>query len=191
MSAVLKAPKPRNVQELRSFLGLVNYYGRFIQDLATTAHPLNKLQRKDSPWEWSKSQDQAFEMLKSKLASADILTHYGVNLPLKLACDASCYWIGAVIVHVMPDGQERPIAYAPRSLSQPEKNYSQIEKEALALVYGVKKFYKYLYGRRFVLVTDHKALTTVLGPKTGVQTLAAARMQRWALTLSAYNIAFN
>ena len=87
----------------------------------------------------------------------------------------------------MPDGQERPIAYSSRTLSQPEKNYSQIEKEALALVYGVKKFHKYLYGRRFLLVTDHKALTTVLGPKTGVPALAAARMQRWALTLSAYH----
>ena len=64
VASVLKAPKPRNVQELRSFLGLVSYYGRFIQDLATTAHPLNKLQRKDSQWEWSKAQDQAFEMLK-------------------------------------------------------------------------------------------------------------------------------
>ena len=73
VTAVGEAPKPRNVQELRSFMGLVNYYGLFIRDLATIAHPLNKLQRKDSPWEWSKAQDQAFEKLKSKLTSADVL----------------------------------------------------------------------------------------------------------------------
>eukprot|EP00118_Oscarella_pearsei_P024180 m.300985 g.300985 ORF g.300985 m.300985 type:complete len:663 (+) comp40804_c0_seq14:1019-3007(+) len=183
----VNAPAPKNVSELRSFIGLVNYYGRFVPNLSTTISPLNKLLRKESKWEWSSPQKNAFESLKETLSSATVLTHYDGKAPLKLACDASCCGIGAVIAHVMPDGQERPIAYASRSLNKAERNYSQIEKEALGLVFGVKKFHKYLYGRKFTLVTDHKALTTVLGPKTGVPTLAAARMQRWALTLSAYH----
>ena len=79
------------------------------------------------------------------------------------------------------------IAYASRTLSQSENNYAQVEKEALALVYSVKKFHQHLYGRRFTLITDHKPLLKIIGPKTGIPPIAAARMQRWALTLSAYS----
>ena len=87
----------------------------------------------------------------------------------------------------MPDGAERPIAFASRSLSKSEKNYSQIDKEALGLIYGVHKFHSYIYGRKFTLITDHKPLTTILGPKKGIPAVAAARLQRWAVQLGAYN----
>ena len=86
----------------------------------------------------------------------------------------------------MENGDERPITYASRTLTKTEQNYSQIEKEALAIVYGVTKFHKYLYGRRFTLYTDHEALTIIFGSKKGVPTLAAARLQRWALILMAH-----
>ena len=86
----------------------------------------------------------------------------------------------------MPDSSERPIAYASRSLSSAEKNYSQMEREALGIIFGVKKFHKFLYGRSFTLVTDHKPLVTILSPTSPIPTLAAARLQRWALLLSAY-----
>ena len=84
------------------------------------------------------------------------------------------------------NGSECPIAYVSRTLSSSERNYAQIEKEALALVFGVLKFHQYIYGRRFTLVTDHKPLLSILGPKTGIPSLAAARMQRWSFLLSAY-----
>ena len=112
--------------------------------------------------------------------------HYDPKLPMKMAADASAYGIGAVISHVYSDGSERPVAFASRTLSPSERNYAQLEKEALALVYGVQHFHQFLYGRRFTLVTDHKPLTTILNPRKGIPSLAAARLQRWAIILSAY-----
>ena len=95
--------------------------------------------------------------------------------------------MGAVISHVFSDNSEHPIAFASRTLTASERNYSQLEKEALALIFWVQKFHRYLYGRKFNLITDHKPLTTILGPKKGIPSLAAARLQRWAILLSAYD----
>ena len=186
LTAIVKAPTPRSVQELRSFLGLLNYYGRFIPNLASLIHPLNRLLCKDARWNWTKKCAEAFDKAKQALVSSKVLVHYDPSLPLKLAGDASAYGVGAVISHVMKDGSEHPIAFASRTLTSSERNYSQIEKEALSLVFGVKKFHAYLYGRPFTLITDHKPLKTILGPKQGIPTLAAARLQRWALILAAY-----
>lgn len=118
--------------------------------------------------------------------SAPVLAHYDPHLPILMAGDASAYGVGAVISHMMPDGTERPVAFASRTLSPVERNYAQEEKEALSLIFGIHKFHQYLYGHTFTLVTDHKPLTTILGPKKGSPALSAARMQRWALLLSAY-----
>ena len=112
--------------------------------------------------------------------------HYDTSLPLKLACDASHYGVGAVIAHMLPSGEEKPIAYGPRTLSKMEQNYAQVEKEALAIIFGIQKFHQYIYGRKF-LVTDHKPLTTILSQsKGGLPALAAARRQWWAIMLSTY-----
>ena len=161
----------------------MNYYGRFIRQLATLVYPLNRLLCKRTPWAWSKSCQQAFTKLKARLASTEVLAHYDMKLPLRLDCDASAYGVGAVLSHKFPDGSERPIAYASRTLSDAEKNYAQIEKEGLALVFGIRKFHKYIYGRHFTLVMDHKPLLAILGPKKSLPTLAAARLQRWAILL--------
>ena len=186
VEAIVNAPSPKDVQQLRSFLGMLHYYGKFIPNLATLIHPLNELLHTGTKWKWSKECQEAFVKAKEKLSSADVLAHYDPKLPIRLAGDASAYGMGAVISHVYEDGSERPIAYASRTFTPTERNYAQLEKEAFSIVYGVRKFHTYLYGRRFTICTDHKPLTTILGPKTGIPPLAAARLQRWALTLSAY-----
>ena len=186
IKAVVDAPTPKNLSELKSYLGLLNYYGRFLPNLSSLIQPLNQLQSKDQKWEWSTACQQAFESSKQALVSSSALTHYDATKPLQLACDASPFGVGAVLSQYDADGTERPIAFASRTLSTAEKNYAQIEREALAIIFGVRKFHQYLYGRAFTLFTDHKPLTSILGPKTGIPTLAAARMQRWALILSAY-----
>ena len=186
VEAIQKAPAPTNVTELKSYLGLLNYYGKFLPQLSTVLQPLHQLLRADHPWEWTGECEQSFQESKQRLLDSQLLVHYDVKKPMKLACDASSYGIGAVISHVDEDSTERPIAFASRTLSSSERNYSQLEKEALSIIYGVKKFHSYLYGRTFTLETDHKPLTTIFGPHTAVPTLAAARLQRWALILSAY-----
>ena len=112
--------------------------------------------------------------------------HYDRDLPIRVAADASSYGLGAVSSHVLRDGTEHPIAYVSRTLTPSEKNYAQVKKEALAIVFGVRKFHQYIYERKFTLVTDHKPLLTNLGPKRGIPSLAAARMQRWSFLIPAY-----
>ena len=178
LDAITHAPEPQNVTQLKSFLGLLNYYGKFIPNLATLIHPLNHLLREDVKWKWTAECAKAFAEAKQVLTSSKVLVHYDPTLPITLAGDAPAYGIGAVISHVMPDGTEHPIAFASCTLSPSERNYAQLEKEALSLDFGIKRFYQYLYGRKFTLVTDHKPLLAILGPKKGILPLAAARLQR-------------
>ena len=165
---------------------MINYYGKFIPNLSSINHPLNNLLRTGQKWKWTRQCAKAFQEAKEKLSTAEVLAHYDPRVPIRLAGDASSYGIGAVLSHVFADGTERPVAYASRTLLPNQQNYAQVEKEALSLIFGVQKFHQYIYGREFTLVTDHRPLTTIFGPKKGVLPLAAARLQRWALLLSAY-----
>ena len=184
VQAICDAPIPQNVSELRSFLGLVNYYQRFVPNMSSLVYPLNQLLGKGVPFQWSSAQDDAFRIVKTKIASADVLTHFHPDFPLLLATDAAPYGIGAVLSHRMEDGTERPIAFASRSWSTAVKNYSQIDKEALGIVRSVKKFFAYLYGHHFTLITDHKPLTSIFHPAKSLPELSAARLQRYAIFLS-------
>ena len=121
-------------------------------------------------------------MTKAEINSDKVITHYDVTLPIVLACDTSQYGVRAVISH-QTEEEEKPIAFSSKTLTKSELNYSQLEKEALSIIFGIRKFHKYLYGRKFVLLTDHKPILTILEPTTGVPTLSAARLHRWALGL--------
>ena len=158
----------------------------FLPNIATLLHLLNELLQLKHRWKWTSEYQSAFRRAKDLLTSSSVLTHCDPNLPIRLAADASAYGIGAVLSHVLPTGKEKPVAFISRSLSASEKNYAQIEKEALASVFGIRRFHQYLYGRLFTLLTDHRPLTTILGPTKGIPPIAAARLQRWAVQLAAY-----
>ena len=185
VDSLAAAPEPGNVDELISFLGAVNYYRRYLPNLSSVIAPLDKLRGKGVPWKWSKEEREAFSKLKSLLCSESVLTFYDPRLPLKLDCDASKSGIGAVLSHIMLDGSEKPIEYVSRTLSSAEKNYAQIDREALAIIWAIKRLHIYLYGRKFRLVTDHKALVRIFGDKP-IPEMTASRITRWALFLMNY-----
>ena len=178
IKAVEDAPVPLNVTQLRSFLGLLNYYRSFLPNIASVLHPLNELLQANRKWIWSQECEAAFQNAKEMLVTSNVLAHYDPTQPIRLAADASAYGIGVVISHVLPSGEEKPVAFASQTLTQSERNYAQIEREVLALVFGVKRFHQYLYGWKFTLLTDHRPLTTILGAKKGIPPIAAARLQR-------------
>ena len=140
-------PAPSSVSQLKSFLGQIQFYNKFLSDAATTLEPLYGLKRKNIPWVWGKREQSAFENIKNKLCSDNVLANYDPNLPLGVSWDASDVGVGAVLFHRYPDGSERPIENASSTLNKAEINHSQIQKEALAIVFGLKKFYRYLNGR--------------------------------------------
>ena len=117
LKVILEAPAPKDLNQMRSFLSLVNYYAKFIPNLSTVLHPLNRLLRQDVSWEWDELCEDSFKLAKQSLASSRVLVHYDSTLPLKLAGGASEYGVGAVLSHLCPDGSERPIAFASRTLS--------------------------------------------------------------------------
>ena len=114
------------------------------------------------------------------------MTHFDPNQEIVVAADASDYGIGAVISHRFKDGSENGFAHISRALTDAEQKYGQIEKEGLAIIFAVRKFHKYIYGRTFTLLTDHKPLLSIFGAKKGIPAYRANRLQRWALVLLAY-----
>jgi len=173
VAALKEAPTPTNVTELRSFLGIVNYYGKFLPHLSSKLSPLYSLLHKNKKWAWTDSQDKAFKMAKEALQTDSVLVHYDSTKPLLLACDASEYGIGAVLSHILDDGQEKPVAYASRTMSTAERRYSQLEQEVLAIVFGVKKFHNYLYGRPFTIESDHQPLSHLFNETKGIPVMAS------------------
>ena len=141
-----------NTTFLVTRVGLLNYYIWQLsgQPIATILHPLNQLLLKIRKGHWSQECAEVFQAAKKGLTSSQVRVHYDPTLPIKVAADASAYGLGAELSHVLPDISERPIAFASsRSLTPSEKNHAQIEKEALALIFAVKKFHKFLYRRKF------------------------------------------
>ncbi|XP_054287580.1 uncharacterized protein K02A2.6-like [Macrosteles quadrilineatus] len=187
IEAIQKAPKPTNVKQLRSFLGSINYYERFIPRLHALCSRLHRLTSNRSKWIWTEKEDEVFTKVKMILSEEDTVVPYDESKPLVLVCDASEDGLGSVLMHKCEYGLEKPIAYASRTLSDAEKRYSNIDREALAILFAVRKFHQYVYGRSFTLVTDHKPLQRIFGENRNLPKVMNNRLVRWALELNQYN----
>lgn len=187
IDAIVKMPEPTNVSEVRAFIGSLNFYRMFVKNMSTILAPLYELLKKNSSFVWSEECKQAFRSVKQILSSDKVLCHYDNSRPVKLICDASDKGISAILVHLFDNNMERPIAYASRTLSQAERKYCILDKESLAIVFGVKKFFQYLYGTKFTLECDNKALVHIFAPDKDIPTLANSRLQRFALILSTFD----
>lgn len=157
IEAVQKFPRPSKVRDVQSFLGLLNYYRKFIQNFSKIASPINNLLKKDTLFEWTEECESSFKELKGFLVNPPLLIYPDFDLPFNLTTDASKLAIGAVLSQSKV-GLDKPIAYASRSLSKTEQNYSTTEKELLAIVWAVKNFRSYLLGHKFYVYTDHQPL---------------------------------
>jgi hypothetical protein len=185
--AIEKTPPPRNVKELQAFLGLINFYDRFMPHKASVAEPLYRLLDKEGQWKWEESHQEAFEKMRKMLSSKDTLVHYDLKKKLILSCDASHYGLGAVLEHEMSDGSVRPVMFASRTMNAHERNYAQIDKEAAAIIFGLKKFHQFISGRRVIIKTDHKPLLGIFDSKRPIPNIISPRMLRWALLLNSYD----
>jgi len=181
ISAVTNFPIPKSIKDIQSFLGLSGYYRRFISNYSKITKPLTALLKKDIPFNFDQNCLNSFNLLKQSLTKAPILQYPNFEEPFILTCDASNFAIGSVLSQG-PLNKDLPIAYASRTLNQAEVRYSTIEKELLAIVWSVRHFRPYLYGRRFLLVTDHKPLTWLFSIKD-----PGSRLARWRLKLEEYD----
>nr|XP_041633522.1 uncharacterized protein K02A2.6-like [Drosophila kikkawai] len=173
---------PKNKEEVRSFLGLVTYIGKFVSDLADNTEPLRKLLKSHETFCWGQPQEEAFQNLKVKISAVPMLSYFNLQDKTCLIADASPVALGAVLVQFDKSNTARIISFASKSLSSVERKYSQTEKESLALVWAVEKFYYYLAGLQFDLITDHKPLETIFKPTSR----PPARIERWLLRLQSY-----
>ena len=171
---------PKNVKQVRCFVGLASYYRKFVKDFASIAKPLNDLLKKETNFLWTPECQKSFEILKEKLISPPILIYFKDNAPIILHTDASGYGIGAVLCQEI-DSKEHVVAYASRSLNKYESKYGITELEALAVVWAVEKFRNYLFGHDFLLITDHHSLCYLNKKKE-----LTGRLSRWAAKLSEY-----
>ena len=179
---IVEAPRPQTKKQVRSFLGLTGYYREYIPNYATIALPLTELTKKgkSNQLEWGERENDAFTELKGCLAAPPILRLPCFDKLFKLKVDASDKGIGAALMQEHA-GNDFPVAYASKKLLPREQNYSTIEKECLAIIWAVKKFDYYLYGRQFEIHTDHKPLVYIQGKK-----FENKRIMRWSMILQDY-----
>lgn len=182
VEAIMKLPEPRNHKELQSFVGMCTYYRRFYDRFAQFIDPLRNLLSSKNKFEWTTAESQAFVDLKNKLSEYILLSHYRRDVPFCIQTDGSKQAISAVLFQFGDDGKQNIIAVVSRCLTSYERNYTATEVELLAIIYAVIKLRRYLLGKTFKIITDHKALIFLL--KT---TYYTSRLMRWILVLQNYD----
>ena len=176
---IKKTPAPTNVSEVKSFIAMTNYVSRFIPNYSTTTEPLRALLKKDAEWQWNNEQQQAFDQLKADLSSETVMTYFDPNKETQIIVDASPVGLGAIMLQ-----EGKVICYASKSLTDVETRYSQTERENLAIVWAIEHWHIYLFGHKFVLISDAKALENIYGnPKSK----PPMRLERWRMRLQAYD----
>uniref|UniRef100_A0A674AFT5 ribonuclease H n=1 Tax=Salmo trutta TaxID=8032 RepID=A0A674AFT5_SALTR len=180
VTAIKQMPRPTDVQGVQCFLGMVNYLAKFCSPATELCEPLRQLTHKDSLWEWSERHEQAFNKIRDTIAQNPVLKYYNPTEQLVLRCDASESGLGAAL---MQGGQ--PIAYASRALTETEKGYAQIEKELLAVVFGMERFHQFTYGRTVAVQSDHKPLESIM---TKPLLSTPKRLQRMLMRLQNYEV---
>ena len=179
-------PRPNNVKGVRSFLGLINQYARFSSEIEETSHPIRELRKKNIVFIWEEAQENSFRELKDIFEKPTILAFFDIKKNSIITTDASNQGIGAILSQMDDKGNRRIVAAASRSLTETEKKYAVIEKEALGVVWGLDKFNYYVNGATITIETDHKPLITLFGKKE-VEKIPI-RIQRYRLRLMRYVI---
>lgn len=165
IKAITEMPTPKDAAEVKRFVGMVNYVGKFSPRIAELTQPLRDLLKADTDWVWGSAQQRAFDELRKELSSPTVLAQYCLNRETKVAADASSFGLGGVLSQKQPSGEWRPVAFISRSMTDTERRYAQIEKEALALTWACERFQSYLVGMDFLIQTDHKPLISLLGSR--------------------------
>src|SRR5258708_17415837 len=181
VNAVTSWPIPKNIYELRSFLGLAGYYRRFVKDFSMIASPLTSLLHKDTKYEWTAQQDDAFNELKQAVSTAPILIIPDPHLPYTVVADASGYAIGAALCQDHGNGLQ-PCAFLSRKMNDHERNYAVHEQELLAIVHALREWRHYLLGNRIIIITDHRSLQYL-----STQFKLSARQTRWSEFLQQFD----
>ena len=165
-TAILAMKPPSSITELRRFMGMVNQMSKFSPNIAHISKPLRELLSTKRVWTWSSAQEESFKKLKEELSSPRVLALYDTSAKTKISADASAYGLGVVLLQQQDDEKWHPMAFASRTMNEAELRYAQIEKEALALTWALKKFSEYVLGKVVCLETDHKPLILLLGQKS-------------------------
>ena len=183
IKAVKEFSEPKNPKEVSSFLGLVNYLGTFINNLATITAPLRNLLKKDVEWKWGKEEENTFAELKNIVSSDLCVEHFYQSRETFLITDAGPIGLGAILAQKQENGEVKPVAYASRSLTRQEQKYSQTEREALGVVWACERFHLYIYGSPFKILSDHQPLKVLYSH----QGKPSPRVLRWGLRMQSYD----
>ena len=184
ISAIKNIPRPQSKQDVQRFLGMVTYLAKWVPELSEKSAPLRQLLNQKVQWDWAQPQEESWKLLKEMVSSYPVLQFYDPSLPTKISTDASKDGLGAVLLQLHGE-MWKPVSFASRALLDAEKNYAQIEKELLSIVYGCQRFHQFIHGASIQAETDHKPLENLF-QKSLVD--CPLRIQKMMLKLQKYDL---